>query len=246
MESIAQTEFSILVVDDQIGMLETFTDILEDKGFTVQTAEDGFTAIEKSKKNAFDLIFMDIQMPGINGVQTFRELKKINSRAAVVMMTAYAVEDLIEEAISEGAYAVVYKPFDIEKIIGIIEQTMQKSIILVVDDSFEERQTLKDSLEINGHYVATASSGYDAIELTKKGDVNVILLDVKMPGIDGIQTFEEVHKIRPDVPVILMTGYSVEDALRDAVDKGAYACLQKPLDMEQITRVLENLKKHSV
>lgn len=246
MESTAQNEFNILVVDDQIGMLETFTDILEDKGFRVQTAEDGFSAIEKTKENAFDLIFMDIQMPGINGVQTFRELKKSNSQAAVVMMTAYAVEDLIEEAISEGAYAVVYKPFDIEKIINIIEQTMQKEIILVVDDSFEERQTLKDALEVNGHHVATAGSGYDAIELIKEGNYNIVLLDVKMPDIDGIQTFEEVHKIRPDVPVILMTGYSVEDALRDAVDKGAYACLQKPLDMEQITKVLEDLKKTTV
>ena len=246
MDTIAQKDFNILVVDDQIGMLETFTDILEDKGFCVQTAEDGFSAIEKTRENSFDLIFMDIQMPGINGVQTFRELKKINAQAAVVMMTAYAVEDLIEEAISEGAYAVVYKPFDIEKIIDIIEQAREKSIILVVDDSFEEQQTLKDSLETKGHHVATASSGYEALELIKEGNFNVVLMDVKMPGIDGIQTFEEVHKIRPDVPVILMTGYSVEDALRDAVDKGAYACLQKPLDMEQIMSVLSKLKKVSV
>lgn len=240
------TQTQILVVDDQIGMLETFTDILEDMGFAVQTAEDGFSAIEKVRENQFDLVFMDIQMPGINGVQTFRELKKINPGMSVIMMTAYALEDLIEEAVSEGAYAVVYKPFDIEKIINIIENATSKPIILVVDDSFEQRQTLKDSLESKGHRVVTASSGYDAIELVKNSNVDVVLLDVKMPGIDGIQTFEEVHKIKPEVPVIMMTGYSIEDALRDALNRGAYACLQKPLDMENIVNVLEEVKKAQV
>ena len=69
---------NVLVVDDQIGMLETFTDILEDRGFDVVTADDGFSAIRKVKEQSFDLIFMDIKMPGITGVQTFREIKKMN------------------------------------------------------------------------------------------------------------------------------------------------------------------------
>ena len=237
------TQTQILIVDDQIGMLETFTDILEDMGFSVQTAEDGFSAIEKVRENSFDLVFMDIQMPGINGVQTFRELKKIKPHMSVVMMTAYALEDLIEEAISEGAYAVVYKPFDIDKIITIIENATSKPIILVVDDSFEQRQTLKDSLEETGHHVETASSGQEAVDQIRNSNVDVVLLDVKMPGMDGLQTFEEVHRIKPDVPVIMMTGYSIEDALRDALNRGAYACLQKPLDMENIVTVLQEAKK---
>lgn len=243
MTTTIEKQINILIVDDQIGMLETFTDILEDKGFCVQTAEDGFSAIEKARENMFDVIFMDIQMPGINGVQTFRELKKNNPQVTVVMMTAYALDDLIAEAVSEGAFAVLYKPFDIEKVVHIIEQGTNKSVILVVDDSFEERQTLKDSLETKGHHVTTAASGQEAIEFVKKDNIGVILMDVRMPGINGIETFEEVHKIRPEVPVIFVTGYSIEDALRDAVSKGAYACLQKPLDMEKIVNVLEELKK---
>jgi two-component system response regulator HydG len=246
MTTTIEKQINILIVDDQIGMLETFTDILEDKGFRVQTAEDGFSAIEKARENAFDVIFMDIQMPGINGVQTFRELKKMNSRVTVVMMTAYALDDLIAEAVSEGAFAVLYKPFDIEKVVQIIEQGTNKSVILVVDDSFEERQTLKDALETKGHRVTTAANGQEAIEFVQDGNVGVILMDVRMPGIDGIQTFEQVHKIRPEVPVIFITGYSIEEALRDAVSKGAYACLQKPLDMEKIVTVLQELKKTPV
>jgi DNA-binding NtrC family response regulator len=115
---------NILVVDDLRSIRLTLGGILEDEGYNVVLAENGYQAIEAAKQTPFDLIFMDIKMPGINGVQTFREVKKINPEAVVIMMTAYSVEDLVKEALEEGAYAVVYKPFDIEKIVSIIESAV--------------------------------------------------------------------------------------------------------------------------
>ena len=234
---------NVLVVDDQIGMLETFTDILEDKGFSVATAEDGFQAIRKVKEQQFDIIFMDIKMPGINGVQTFREIKKINPKASVIMMTAYSVEDLVKEAIEEGAYTVIYKPFDMDKVIQTIEKVLQTVLVLVVDDRLEDRETFKDILESKGYRVTTAKDGYEAIELVKEGNFDIIFIDVKMPGIDGVKTFEEVHKIRPDIPVIMVTGYSVEELVKEAISKGAYACIYKPLDMDKILKIVGEIKK---
>ncbi len=117
-------ETNILVVDDLKGMRVTLGGILEDEGHNVVLAENGYQAIEAAKQTSFDLIFMDIKMPGINGVQTLREVKKINPQTAVIMMTAYSVEDLVREALEEGAYAVVYKPFDIENIVSIIESAL--------------------------------------------------------------------------------------------------------------------------
>jgi len=117
-------ETNILVVDDLKGMRVTLGRILENEGHNVVLAENGYQAIEAAKQTSFDLIFMDIKMPGINGVQTLREVKKINPQAAVIMMTAYSVEDLVREALEEGAYAVVYKPFDIENILSIIESAL--------------------------------------------------------------------------------------------------------------------------
>ena len=238
-----QAKADVLVVDDQIGMLETFTDILEHKGFSVATAEDGFQAIKRVKEQGFDIIFMDIKMPGINGVQTFREIKKINPKASVIMMTAYSVEDLVKEAIEEGAYTVIYKPFDMDKVIQTIERVLETMLVLVVDDRLEDRETFKDILESKGYRVTTAKDGYEAIELVKKGSFDIIFIDVKMPGIDGIKTFEEVHKIRSDIPVIMVTGYSVEEMVKDAINKGAYACVYKPLDMDKILKVVEDVKK---
>jgi len=116
---------NVLVVDDVKSIRLTLGGILGDEGYNVVLAEDGYQAIDAAKETPFDLVFMDIKMPGINGVQTFREIKKITPRAVVVMMTAYSVEDLIKEALEEGAYAVVYKPFDIEKIVNIIDSALR-------------------------------------------------------------------------------------------------------------------------
>lgn len=236
----------ILVVDDQIGMLETFTDILEDKGYNVETAEDGFTAIDKVKAGSFDIIFMDIKMPGINGVQTFREIKKINDKTRVIMMTAYAVEDLIKEAIEEGAYTVIYKPFDMDKVIRTIQRLLKTQLILVVDDRLEDRETFKDLLESRGYKVATAQSGREAIEFLKTGSkFNIIFLDVKMPEFDGVATFEEIHKLRPEIPVIMVTAYTAEEIAKEALNKGAYACLFKPLDMEKLVKLLDEVAERT-
>lgn len=242
MNTAIQTKTNVLVVDDQIGMLETFTDILEDKDCDVVTAEDGFAAIKRTKEQSFDIVFMDIKMPGLNGVQTFRELKKVNPDITVIMMTAYAVEDLIEEAIEEGAYAVIYKPFDMDKVIQTIEKVLKKNLILVVDDRLEDRQLFADILTEKEYRVATAKDGYEAIDMVKKDKFDIIFVDVKMPGINGVETFEQIHKISPETPVIMITGYSIDEMLEEAKGKGAYACIHKPVDMEKIIRIVESVK----
>ncbi|MFC1914057.1 response regulator [Chloroflexota bacterium] len=233
---------NILVVDDLRSIRMTLGGILEDKGHNVVTVEDGYQAIEAVKKNHFDAIFMDIKMPGINGVQTFREVKKIDPKAAVVMMTAYSVEDLVKEALEEGAYAVVYKPFDIEKIISLIDELLsENTLILVVDDQFGDRETLKGILEDKGYLVATAADGAEAIRLVKERHYDVIFLDVKMPGIDGVETFEKVNEIDPKTSVIMMTGYTEEDLVKRAISCGAYTCIYKPFDMEKVIGLVDNI-----
>lgn len=112
---------SILIVDDEVGMCETLLDILEDIGYQTAVAVDGYEAIEKVKERTFDAIFTDVKMPGMDGIDTFKEIRKIHPEAVVVMMTAYAVDDRLREAMRAGAYSVIHKPLDIGKMIGLIQ-----------------------------------------------------------------------------------------------------------------------------
>ena len=233
---------NILVVDDLRSMRLTLGGILEDKGYNVVTVENGYQAIEAVRKTHFDVIFMDIKMPGINGVQTFREVKKIDPKTVVIMMTAYSVEDLVKEAMEEGAYAIVSKPFDIDKVISIIDELLQEKIlILVVDDQFGDRETLKAILEGKGYRVATAKDGTEAIQMVKGGHYDIIFLDIRMPDMNGVETFERVKRIDPRAAVIMMTGYTDEELMERAISHGAYTCIRKPFDMEKLTALVEKI-----
>jgi two-component system response regulator HydG len=236
-------KINVLVVDDLKSSRLTLGGILEDEGHNVVLAENGYQAIEAAKQVPFDLVFMDIKMPGINGVQTFREVKKTNPNAAVIMMTAYSVEDLVREALEEGAYAVVYKPFDMEHVVSIIESVLHRTLILVVDDYFADRETLKSILEERGYRVFAAVSGAEALTKVKEKHFDIVFLDIRLPDIDGAHIFEEVKSIDPEAAVIMMTGYSEEELIRRAISHGAYTCIYKPFDVEKILTVVGEISQ---
>lgn len=111
----------ILVVDDDKALRESLLDIFEAHGYRAESAKDGAEAVQKCRENRYDLIFIDIKMPVMNGVESHKEIKKIQPGAVVVMITAYLLEELVEEALRNGAHGVFYKPLEIKKIMNIIE-----------------------------------------------------------------------------------------------------------------------------
>jgi len=232
----------ILVVDDEESAARTLGGILEDEGYSVDTAGDGNKAIEMVKKTHYNVIFMDIKMPGINGVEAFKEVKRIDPDAAVIMMTAYSVEDLIKEAIQEGAYACVYKPFDMEKVLKTIDEALKGGLILIVDDRAADRETLKGILEDRGYRVATAKSGEEAVKRVKENGFDLCFVDIVMPMMDGVEVLRKIKEIKPDIPVIMMTGYSLEELIKEAVKYGAYACLYKPFDIEKLLKIIAEVR----
>ena len=118
----------IMVVDDDVDLRITLQEILMDEGRDVVSAEDGFQAVKMASDSPIALIFMDIQMPGMNGVDAFLSIKEILPDCVVVMMTGYAVEELVQQALSEGAMTVLSKPVSIEQILEITEEVVPGSI----------------------------------------------------------------------------------------------------------------------
>ena len=113
---------AVLIVDDDAGMARTTGLILSHKGYTVAIARDGREAIEQIKQRPFDVVLLDIKMPIMDGVETHRKIKQVRPNAVVVMMTGYAVEDLVQQALDDGAHGILYKPLDIDKALAIIAE----------------------------------------------------------------------------------------------------------------------------
>lgn len=164
---------NILVVDDDTDLADGIADVLDAKGFKVSVANDGFAALDQVKKDRFNIVLMDIRMPGINGVETYRRIKGIKPGIKVILMTAYSTENLVEEAIDEGVCQVMNKPIDLDGLIALIEALVGKARVVVVDDDLGFCEAIKDVLEGKGFKVQTAGDYAEAISLAQNDPVDL-------------------------------------------------------------------------
>jgi DNA-binding NtrC family response regulator len=120
------TDFRILVVDDELSMRESLAAWLTEDRYPVDTAEDGASALRLAKENDYAICFVDLKMPGgMNGIEVLREIHKIRPDASIVIITAYATVDTAVEAMKEGANDYVVKPFNPEEISLIVNRIVE-------------------------------------------------------------------------------------------------------------------------
>ena len=114
------------------------------------------------------------------------------------------------------------------------------SRILVIDDERSIRNTLKDILEFEKYQVELAEDGFKALELLKSNDFDVILCDIKMPGMDGIEVLQKIEELKHDTPVIMISGHGNIDTAVESIKKGAFDYIEKPLDLNRLLITLRN------
>ncbi|MCX5862076.1 MAG: response regulator [Desulfomonile sp.] len=112
--------------------------------------------------------------------------------------------------------------------------------VLIVDDEERFRTTMCKLLSIRGLEASTAGSGHEALEKIKQSSYDVLILDIKMPGMGGLEVLSEAKKIDPLVEVIIMTGYASVDTAREIMKLGAYDYLLKPYDTDHLLEKIEN------
>ena len=110
----------ILVVDDQEIVRDFFKDVADCLGEEIETAEDGDVAVDICRQHHFDIAFVDMRMPHMNGLETCKAILDLDPQARVVVMTGYTEEQTIDEALQSGAVAKIYKPFDIDVVVDLI------------------------------------------------------------------------------------------------------------------------------
>ena len=112
---------NILVVDDEKIVRDFFMDVARSLGGNVETADDGDVAVEKCRGHHYDMIFLDMRMPHMNGLDTCRTILTLDPNVKVVMMSGYSEDRLMDEAITCGAVGKISKPFDLKTIVDLIE-----------------------------------------------------------------------------------------------------------------------------
>ncbi len=129
----------ILVIDDDIGIRESLSLVLGDAGYQVDTVESGEQGIEKVKRNNYDLIFLDIKMAGMDGIETLQEIRKMGKKIPVYIITAFQREYFrqLEDAKQNGMdFEVIEKPFDRKRLLSLVKDILE---IYTPDNSFRKQ-----------------------------------------------------------------------------------------------------------
>lgn len=237
----------VLVVDDEKIIRIFFRRLLVAQGFEVTEVEDGYRALELIKENTFDICFLDVKMPGMDGLETYRGIRKTNKEIPVVIMTGYAVEETLEQAKREGVDKTIYKPFNISQVNEIISGVQRskfrvKPHILVVDDDENMLLFFSDLLREEKYSFETAKNSKEAVELVKEKEFDLVFLDVILKDTSGMKLYQELKELNPQLQIVFMTGYPEKGEEAKQLS-GIQTCLYKPLEIEKILNFLKDLGK---
>jgi DNA-binding NtrC family response regulator len=122
---------------------------------------------------------------------------------------------------------------------------MEKARILITEDEKAQRELLEGFLKKEGFSVATAADGKEAVLKLQNGFFDILLLDYKMPEMDGLQTLREARKLYPDLPVVMMTAYGTVETAVASMKEGALDYLTKPIDLDELLLILQKVMEHS-
>ena len=235
---------NILIVVDDRRTSRTLGDSLHVSGHKAIEASSGMDALDKVRAMTFDCVLSDIKMPGMDGVELHRRLREMQPGLPVVLMTAYAADELIDRGLEDGVAGVLDKPLNINHLLGFFTSLAKNRTIVIVDDDIVFCKTLDDILNQRGFKVALVTDpNVDMNSITD--DAQVILLDLKLKHLNGLEVLKDIRKNNPTLPVLLVTGYreEMEDSINAALKINAYACLYKPLEIPQLLEMLAHLQK---
>ena len=229
----------ILVVDDDEDNANSLGELFEMEGHKVTLAYSGEAAIAAYMNASFDLAFMDVMMPGLNGVESFLEIRKLKPEAKVFMMTGYSVEQLLQQAMDHGAMGVLTKPISIDKLMRSLDEVKPGGIVLIAGEAPMFGAQLKQLMDGAGLRCDHLRRETD---LVMDGD-SLAIIDIGKPLIHSVEVYARLKRQGHASPTIIVTtpGHHGGDAFAALRDVAVTGILNKPFDPMQLLQQLGTL-----
>lgn len=237
----------ILLVDDEPLIREAVSDLLRSRGYEVQTAASGEEGVEAARKTRFQLVLLDMKMPGMGGLEALRQMKAHDPDLPVIVFTGYSTIETAKEALRCGAADYLCKPVEPSRLVEGVRQHARTfrapGTVLVVDDDPQVLDALLATLEEADIPAEGFRQGDQALLRASRGEGQVLLTDHKLANADGLHIISKAREARPDLVSILITGHPTVEGTVEALRRGAFDCLPKPVEpgrlLETVRRALE-------
>jgi CheY-like chemotaxis protein len=248
---------SILCVDDDVDILELLKEYFTEQGFVVLTATNGVEAFLQVKRWQPKAVILDLFMPRLGGIGALGRIRALNPEIVVILVSGMgnALELVTEAGLSvAGAFR---KPLDLIEIsetlarAGVVAPAARvtgeaaparrpvRARVLVVDDELEFRKVLAEYLEDRGFDVIEAQDGEEALTRVPDFHPHIVLMDVMMAGMGGVEALRRIKTTAPETCVIMVTAVEDIDSARGALALGASDYVTKPFSFQYLDSVLE-------
>ena len=236
----------VLIADDDRQLRTLLAEFLTAEGFDVLQASDGVEALQRVELGRPDTMLLDIMMPRLGGLRTLDAVHAFDPAMRIIVMTGTLDPPTLRRAIFSGATTVLTKPLQLEDVAAAIRGQsclIHEAIpaapvsrrsgtrkVLVVDDEPQMRATLQEMLRGSGYDVRVAADGTSALAAVTADPPDVVLLDVQMPGPNGIDVLTAIRAIDPTIKLIMITGITRQQVADEAFEHGAFDYIGKPVD----------------
>ncbi len=238
----------LLIVDDEPDTLEILEALLRVEGYDVIVASTGEEGVKKAQQEKPEVILMDINLPGIDGNEALRRIRKQNSLQCVIMLTAYATVDNAIQALKEGATDFVKKPFENEHLIHIVNQALEKSRTLMEKERLQEEvKRLSITDDLTGLYNHRHFFKMLEAELVRmkrqKTSLSLLMFD-----LDHFKRYNDVYGHLEGDQVLRKVGEIVRNSIRNSVDSGyryggdEFAALLIGASLDQALAIAERIR----
>lgn len=233
----------VLIVDDNRKIIRTLADIIRLNGYQCETANSGEEALEALGINPIDCVITDVKMPGMNGADLCQAVKVRQPDLPVVMMTAYANSELVQQGLEVGAIASLTKPVDIKILLYFLSSLRKERSIVIVSEDVELSKTTVDILKEQGLSVVVVTDPDRIFDLFDPEMHQVVLLDMQLTNQSGLEVLRSIRERNPRMPVILYSDHRDEGAadIEAGLELSAHVCLDKPLQIGEIDNALEEI-----
>lgn len=238
---------SILIVEDDELNRTLLERRLSNNNYKVTVCGNGVDAISLSKEKKFDIILLDINLPDISGVEVLEKIKTNaeTKKIKVVMVTANDDRETVLNCIEKGASDYLIKPFSMRIVNERIKRCLSKltntnttnkneNNILLVDDQELNRDVLAHRLRKHGYNISCVSDGKQALTALNTDVFDLILLDILMPDMTGIEVLKKIRSSgqHKNTPVIMVTAIDNMETVNECMEYGADDYILKPLNTE--------------